>query len=975
MGVYCKIESGKLVDGSYLMQAVDTLRQWDSPLDNLENGHFMFEKCTNLTDFRGNLKKLSNGNEMFSECPLNRDSISYIAGSLPNVSSGTIDIGYLRVAEGNGINGLDYNYYPQSGSGSNHVNPQIALMKEKGWSVYTSSNSSSYEILGSSTRDTSEDLVPTSFEVIVYGGEEWNRQQNRNTEVSRVLNGCVIDNDAESMYCYIATDKIVGGESLFINFSSLEKFDSDLSRLMYGHTMFYGCEDLDTFRGDLSSLEFGYLMFPYCVLPSWEIDMPSLIVGDGMFNYCSSLTSFNGSLKNLITTYGLSYEGKGMFSNLEHFKTDSLGSLLGGRNMFGDTCNLDLESVNHIADVIQDIKNIDKNNDELWKGDWLQPAENGKFWLNVHTIANEDRGRIDIGVSDDVNYYDAGVKMIQKGWDVYFNGTKFEIENGYNLTSDEATIPSFESSNWANQNLYLKKVVDGVGFGDLPPMRIETNKVVDGDGFPSTTLQEWDSDLSSLVNGETMFSGAINLVSFKSDLSSLQTQYRMFAQTALTSWDNDLPNLVEGGGMFAECQSLNSFRGDLSKLVDSYSGTNRLCGMFSQSSLVDFEASLKSLKSGYDMFDGCELSDKSIAIIAGGINDISGLDKNNNSDWTYQVFDGTTTQTYTAGRGRMNLGNRQMSSDDPIYRNCVAILQEKGWDVYIGGSLVQPQSRVGDTGYDCTAADASGWNSRVPTLKSVTTEMLGGIGVYFSGQYGSFYVDTQHIENGNDMFSYFTKLERWYGDLDSLVSAYNMFTGCDELTSFRGNLSNLKNGTHMFTGCSSLNEFSVNNLDNLENAYYMFSESALTSWNIDLPRLIWGDGMFHNCEHLTSFEGDLSSLRTTVKAYGIAMFEGYQFNYFKSKLTSLLCGYNMFRNCNLDKESIDYIAKYINDISGLDKNNNADWTYEFSEGTGQIEGGDRGRIDISVAEGVDYRNAVMIMKSKGWTVYLDGTLL
>jgi hypothetical protein len=36
----------------------------------------------------------------------------------------------------------------------------------------------------------------------------------------------------------------------------------------------------------------------------------------------------------------------------------------------------------------------------------------------------------------------------------------------------------------------------------------------------------------------------------------------------------------------------------------------------------------------------------------------------------------------------------------------------------------------------------------------------------------------------------------------------------------------------------------------------------------------------------------------------------------------------MFKNCNLDRESIDYIAKYINDISGLDKNNNADWTYE-----------------------------------------------
>lgn len=429
MGVFCKIESSKIVNGEHLMQAVDTLRQWDSPLDNLENGYQMFAECPNLTDFRGNLKKLSNGMWMFSGCPLDRDSISYIAGSLPYVSSGTIDIGYLHVAEGEGVLGLDYNYYPQSGSRSIHVNPQLALMKEKGWTVYATSynNSASgvvmQEISGSSTRDTYEDLMPNSYGFIAGGANDWNRQPNRNTEVLKVLNGCVIDNDLESMYCYIASDKIVGGSSLFTDFSSLEKFDSDLSRLMYAHTMFYRCSGLDTFRADLSSLEFGYLMFPFCAFSSWNIDMPSLIVGDGMFNYCSSLTSFNGSLKNLVTTYGISSEGKGMFSNLEHFKTDSLGSLLTGRNMFGDNCNLDLESVNHIADVIQDIKNIDKNNDELWKYDWIQPTDGGGFFLNAYTINHEDRGRIDIGVADGVDYRNAVMIMKLKGWDVYLDGT------------------------------------------------------------------------------------------------------------------------------------------------------------------------------------------------------------------------------------------------------------------------------------------------------------------------------------------------------------------------------------------------------------------------------------------------------------------------------------------------------------------------------------------------------------------------
>lgn len=993
MGVYCKIETGKIVNGDYLMQAVDTLREWDSPLDNLESGYYMFAACTNLTDFRGNLKKLSNGYHMFSGCPLDLDSISYIAGSLPYVSSGTIEIGYLRVAEEGTVVGIEHTYYP-IGNDVYFVNPQLALMKEKGWTLYMNRESGGrpYEILGSSTRDTSEDLVPTSYEVIAYGAADWNINPSRKVDVAKILNGCVIDDELGGMYCYIATDKIVGGERLFTNFTSLEKFDSDLSRLMYGHTMFSGCESLDTFRADLSSLEFGYLMFPRTSLSSWDIDMPSLIVGDGMFNYCSSLTSFEGSLKNLITTYGMSYEGKGMFSNLEHFKTDSLGSLLTGREMFGDNCNLDLESVNHIADVIQDIKNIDKNNDELWKYAWLQPWElsgldENIFFLNSYTIANEDRGRIDIGVADGVNYYDAGVKMIQKGWDVYFNGTKFEIDSPYNVTSSEATIPNLDRWGYG-VNLYLKKVVDGVGFGDLPDIRIETNKILDVSGVVDrwkTTLYEWDSDLSSLRTCSGMFESCSNLTSFNGDLSSLESQYRMFANSALSSWDVDLPNLTNGGGMFFNCTNLSTFYSDLSSLIDGSCGLGSVAGMFQNSSLSEFESSLKSLKSGYQMFAGCtNLTDKSIAIIAGSINDISGLDKNNGSNWTYTYFDNSQTRNNTISsnaRGAIHIGNKQLTSNDHLYKNCIAILQEKGWNVYIGESLVEPQTRVGATGYDCTAADASGWNSRVSELKTITTEMLGGIGVYYSGLQGSFYVDTQHIENGNQMFYDFTKLENWYGDLDSLVSAYNMFSDCNKLTSFRGNLNNLKNGVHMFTRCWSLNEFSVNNLDNLVNAYLMFSNTALTSWDIDLPRLVAAEGMFKGCEYLTSFEGDLSSLRTTTQASSEPMFEGYQFNHFKSKLTSLLCGYNMFKNCNLDKESIDYIAKYINDISGLDKNNYADWTFETCDSlTGEttqatIDSFNRGRIDISVAEGVDYRNAVMIMKIKGWNVYLDGTLL
>ena len=250
-----------------------------------------------------------------------------------------------------------------------------------------------------------------------------------------------------------------------------------------------------------------------------------------------------------------------------------------------------------------------------------------------------------------------------------------------------------------------------------------------------------------------MFESCSNLTSFNGDLSSLESQYRMFANSALPTWDVDLPNLTNGGGMFFNCTNLSTFYSDLSSLIDGYCGLGSVEGMFANSSLSEFESSLKSLKSGYQMFAGCtNLTDKSIAIIAGSINDISGLDKNNDSNWTYTYFDNSQTRSRTISsnaRGAINIGNKQLTSNDHLYKNCIAILQEKGWNVYIGESLVEPQTRVGATGYDCTAADASGWNSRVSELKTITTEMLGGIGVYYSGLQGSFYVDTQHIENGN----------------------------------------------------------------------------------------------------------------------------------------------------------------------------------------------------------------------------------
>ena len=131
----------------------------------------------------------------------------------------------------------------------------------------------------------------------------------------------------------------------------------------------------------------------------------------------------------------------------------------------------------------------------------------------------------------------------------------------------------------------------------------------------------------------------------------------------------------------------------------------------------------------------------------------------------------------------------------------------------------------------------------------------------------------------------------------------------------------------MFDGCSKLNTFTS-----------------------DLSSLIDGSWMFFCCTNLTSFD---------------------------SKLTSLKTGYSMFSKCNLDEDSLNYIADNINDISSLDKKTDEDWTYEVLGETKTITKSYRGRIDIdydaSVSQDVRIACGNKLIE-KGWDVYFNNTL-
>jgi hypothetical protein len=167
----------------------------------------------------------------------------------------------------------------------------------------------------------------------------------------------------------------------------------------------------------------------------------------------------------------------------------------------------------------------------------------------------------------------------------------------------------------------------------------------------------------------------------------------------------------------------------------------------------------------------------------------------------------------------------------------------------------------------------------------------------------------------------------------------------------------------------------------------MFANTAMTSWNIDMPNLVFGGGMFQGAK-LQSFEGDLSSLVMSYESY--PMFgtdyksdEKNKLSYFRSNLSSLKCGYKMFVNCPLDQGSIDHIANVINDISHLQKDNDEDWKYDyynglwekgttFNETKSSIYPDYRGVISLSCADGVDFTSAVEKMNNKGWIVLIGG---
>ena len=127
------------------------------------------------------------------------------------------------------------------------------------------------------------------------------------------------------------------------------------------------------------------------------------------------------------------------------------------------------------------------------------------------------------------------------------------------------------------------------------------------------------------------------------------------------------------------------------------------------------------------------------------------------------------------------------------------------------------------------------WVYPLPKFKTSTLAM------FKNKQMKAFLVDLSLLEDAYFML-HETGLERYDGDLSSLIRGEGLFHNCFSFILFNGVLKVLKNGNHMFNS-TKMTSFGAD-LSVLERGEYMFHMVPLTEFLSELPKLSMADFMF-----------------------------------------------------------------------------------------------------------------------------------
>lgn len=415
MGVFCKIESSKIVDGRWLMCDMATLTQWDSPLGRLENGYHMFAN-TGLTSWQTDMPQLISAGYMFegsqietfnAKVPKLIDSnnqgfdgtmfgnchyLSSVYGDFTSLKNG-VKLCYLCNSltdfRGNlknlGDGYLMFNQCKLSGDSIAYIAGSLPTIKSD--ATYDDLKYESYSG-GSKEIATLNDYGKIDIGCI-YGSESTS---------SGVLES--FDNKSISSYIRLMQDKgwtvfyeligsstmtempfltnasspieksinltpdstyVTSSDGFIITFATWTKnITQYATKVLNGIAMnndnyCYCLIATDKIKRNDGDPHYNYnrAKFSDCfsTLKTWDSDLGSLEDGEEMFWGCEYLTSFDGDLSSLTNGNSMFYAS----TALTTFKSD-LSSLEFGYHMFGGSswsnCNLSAESVKHILESI-----------------------------------------------------------------------------------------------------------------------------------------------------------------------------------------------------------------------------------------------------------------------------------------------------------------------------------------------------------------------------------------------------------------------------------------------------------------------------------------------------------------------------------------------------------------------------------------------------------------------------------------------
>ena len=740
----------------------------------------------------------------------------------------------------------------------------------------------------------------------------------------------------------------------FLECHELESFDGGNNSCFYfANSTFENCFKLNSFNGNLGALTHANRMFYCTALPSFNHDLSSLMYGDGMFAQ-SKLESFDSNFYNLTSAEGMFRDCK----NLTEFKVRdgiNLGQYYVYNMFIGSTALKDwdcgLPNVTDINQVFDSAVSF-----ETFTSDLRSLTVTPTIFKNKSSLK-----------SFEANLYrlrDAS-EMFQNCYSLEsFKTSDFRyIQTASHMFDYCGSLTEFQTESEQNYSTALTRADYMFRASNIEEFKCDYPKLDLADYMFNgcSALKKFDGKCPMLTysNCYEMFAGCTSLIDFSGDFSKLENINRLFGtyknDIKIQNFDCDLSSLVVTPKIFESNHKIKNFYASMPKLESA----NRM--FFSSTYLESAGGDWSYLKTANEMFYNCYRM----------LSFNSYLPSLENADYMFQRCSGL--KTFNTTYGYDDLGS--LRSAIGMFKDCWSLTSfecdipylrvandmfnycqslssfSQNLTSLISGDRMfercQSLTSFNSPLYSLVSANAMFKDCFQPTNRPYTHYYGYGYGYGYGYNSGPVY-------EGNCTFECRT--------MNNLICGENMFQNCYGLVSIKASMKVLEIGESMFQGMSALRTFSdygttsgysnfSDNLRQLKNGDSMFKNTSFenvrdSAWNhaghleyygqyalnASLGYLRTAKEMFAGCSRLSTFDCNLENL-----VNGAYMFSGSNLTgFYTESLGSLKTGAYMFYDYNnrrasarLKASEILNIANVINNIYGLNKQDDSQWTYEF----------------------------------------------